>query len=120
MAKLIISGPMGTKELSLDPKGATLGRDPGCDIVLDQSSVSRIHARIFQDPFGRWIIEDLGSQNGIFVEGQQIRAHAVLPSQQISIRPFTVSLLQEYETKTIPQSHLDVKNTVSVFDEGIC
>ncbi|MHC4500042.1 MAG: SpoIIE family protein phosphatase [Planctomycetota bacterium] len=104
MAKLIISGPMGTKELSLDPKGATLGRDPGCDIVLDQSSVSRIHAR---------------SQNGIFVEGQQIRAHAVLPSQQISIRPFTVSLLQEYETKTIPQSHLDVKNTVSVFDEGL-
>jgi serine phosphatase RsbU (regulator of sigma subunit) len=119
MAKLIISGPMGTKELPLDPKGATLGRDPGCDIVLEQSSVSRAHARIFQDPFGRWIIEDLGSQNGIFVEGQRIQAHALLPNQQISIRPFTVSLLQEYETKMIPRSPADVKNTVSVFDEGL-
>jgi serine phosphatase RsbU (regulator of sigma subunit) len=101
----------------LDPKGATLGREPDCNIVLDHNSVSRHHARIFRDPFGRWIIEDLQSQNGVFVEGRRITANAILPNQQITIRPFTFSLVQEYETKMIPQSRLE--STVSVVDEGV-
>ncbi|HUT29400.1 MAG TPA: SpoIIE family protein phosphatase [Sedimentisphaerales bacterium] len=118
MAELIISGPAGTsRSVSLDPKGATLGREPDCSIVLDHNSVSRHHARIFCDPFGRWIIEDLQSQNGVFVEGRRIIAQAILPNQQITIRPFTLSLVQEYETKMIPHSRLE--STVSVIDEGL-
>lgn len=85
--------------------------------MLDHNSVSRHHARIFCDPFGRWIIEDLQSQNGVFVEGRRIIAQAILPNQQITIRPFTLSLVQEYETKMIPHSRLE--STVSVIDEGL-
>ena len=51
--KLIISGPTETKDVLLNPKGTTLGRDSSCDIILDHSGVSRLHARISQDPFGR-------------------------------------------------------------------
>jgi len=116
-AKLVISGPAVTKEVLLDPKGATLGREERCDIVLDHNNISRLHARIYRDPFGRWIVEDLGSQNGVFVEEQRIKAHALLPNQKIDIRPFTLSLLQEFEPQTVPDS--SVQKTASVIDRGL-
>jgi len=105
-AKLVISGPQESKEVSLDSRGVTLGRGTNCDVVLDNPSVSRVHARISHDPFGRWIVEDLESQNGILIEGQRIKAQAVLPNQKISIRPFTISLVQESDQQLIQGSSI--------------
>jgi sigma-B regulation protein RsbU (phosphoserine phosphatase) len=115
--KLIISGPIDDKEVLIGSKGATLGRSPDCDIVLDNSNISRLHARIFQDPFGRWIIEDLESQNGVLVEGKHIKAQAILPNQKISIRPFTLSLSQGLEQRIAPDS--SIQANVSVVDKGL-
>jgi serine phosphatase RsbU (regulator of sigma subunit) len=115
--KLIISGPADTEQVLLDAKGATLGRDTDCDIVLDHDNISRLHARIFQDPFGRWIIEDLESRNGVLVEGKRIKAQAVLPNQKISIRPFTLSLSQEFEQQIVTDS--SIQTGVSVVDKGL-
>ena len=114
--KLIISGPVETQEISVDPKGTTIGRGSNCDVVLDHGNVSRLHARIYQDPFGRWIIEDLESQNGVFVKEQRIKAQAVLPNQKISIRPFSLSLLQESDQQMVPgtPSH----TTIPAVDRG--
>jgi len=114
--KLIISGPVDVKEILLAAKGATLGRNADCDIVLDDGNVSRLHARIFQDPFERWIIEDLESRNGILIEGKHIKAQAILPNQKISIRPFTLSLLQGLDQQTAPDS--SIQANVSVVDKG--
>jgi len=83
----------------LDPKGVILGRGSECDVILDHSQVSRAHARISQDPFGRWIIEDLESHNGVLVEGRRIKAQAVLPNQKISIRPFSLCISQDFDRK---------------------
>ncbi|MHC4725740.1 MAG: FHA domain-containing protein [Planctomycetota bacterium] len=115
--KLIITGPMDAREVLIGPKGATLGRDQDCDIVLNHSNISRLHARIFQDPFGRWIIEDLESQNGILVEGKPIKAQAILPKQKFSIRPFTLSLLQGLEQRIAPDS--SIQANVAVIDKGL-
>ena len=49
----------------------TLGRESTNDIVMDQSTVSRNHARIFYNAQGYWI-QDLGSANGTFVNGLRI------------------------------------------------
>jgi signal transduction histidine kinase len=115
--KLIISGPVETKEVPLDPKGTTLGRGSSCDVILDDAAVSRLHTRISQDPFGRWIIEDLGSQNGVFIEGRRIQAQAVLAGQKISIRPFTISLLRESDPQTA--SGTAVRSTILVLDKDM-
>jgi pSer/pThr/pTyr-binding forkhead associated (FHA) protein len=72
--KLIISGPGESRSVFLAPKGTTLGRGSNCDIILDHHTVSRLHARIYQDPFGRWVVEDLESHNGVLVEGQRVKA----------------------------------------------
>jgi|GEM_PF-1147439 len=100
--KVIISGPTETKDACLDPKGTTFGRGSVCDVILDDAAVSRCHARISQDPFGRWIVEDTDSQNGVFIEGRRIKAQVILPNQKISIRPFTLSIWQESEQQIVP------------------
>ncbi|WP_230467214.1 FHA domain-containing protein [Lujinxingia vulgaris] len=56
---------------SFDHGSYVVGRLDTCDIVLPTGSVSREHARIFvQD--GRCYIEDLGSANGVVVDGQKV------------------------------------------------
>lgn len=117
MTKLIISGPKEIKEVSLEPKGVTLGRGSKCDVVLDHSNVSRVHARISQDPFGRWIIEDMDSYNGVLINGQRIKAQAVLPNQEISIHPFILHLAQEPDGRTGQGALLG--STIQVIDKGI-
>jgi len=115
--KLVISGPVETKEVLLDPKGTSLGRGSNCDVILDDSAVSRLHARISQDPFGRWIVEDNDSQNGILIEGQRIKAQAILPDQKINIRPFTLSILQEASQQALPG--MAPKSTILIVDKAL-
>ena len=98
--KLMISGPDGNRQVSINPGEALLGRDASCDIVLDDKGVSRLHARLYQDLFGRWIIEDLNSHNGVMFGGQRIKAHTLRRGQTISIARFGLSLLDEMKPTT--------------------
>ncbi|MHC4622558.1 MAG: ATP-binding protein, partial [Planctomycetota bacterium] len=115
--KLIVSGPAGGKESVLDPKGTTLGRGSNCDVVLDCDTVSRVHARIYRDPFGRWIVEDLGSHNGVLIGGQRIEAQVVLPGQEITILPFLLSLSEESDQLTT--TGVSIRTTIPIVDKGM-
>lgn len=44
----------------------TIGRAAGCRIAVDDTHVSKVHARVFTSD-GRWFVEDLGSTNGTLV-----------------------------------------------------
>src|SRR5438876_4734011 len=48
----------------------TLGRALTADVVIDEPSLSRLHARLTVDDRGRLTVEDLGSTNGIFINGE--------------------------------------------------
>ena len=89
---LRVSGEGEDREVSLAGGGVLIGRGAGCDVLLKSEKVSRRHARLFEDPFGRWIVEDLGSRNGVEVGGRKVEACAVLPGQKIVIGPFTLTL----------------------------
>jgi predicted component of type VI protein secretion system len=71
MSKLVFieSTPMHGREVTL-LSGITLGRD-GCDVVLSDPEVSRRHAVVAESPEG-FTIEDLGSTNGTWVNGERI------------------------------------------------
>ncbi|MDX1647071.1 MAG: ATP-binding cassette domain-containing protein [Longimicrobiales bacterium] len=67
---------IGAKRFSV--KGAlVLGRDPRADVHLDHPAVSRRHARIATGPDGV-VADDLGSTNGVYVDGTRIRAPTVV------------------------------------------
>lgn len=89
---LKISGHGKTWRASLSTQGTIIGRSNQCDILLESEDVSRKHARIFQDPFERWIIEDLGSHNGILINGKRVEAYALLPGEQVVIGSFTLTI----------------------------
>jgi hypothetical protein len=57
------------RRLLVPPAGGTIGRSRQCDIVLDDTGVSRRHADIRPSPEG-WTVEDLGSTNGVLVNGR--------------------------------------------------
>jgi hypothetical protein len=62
----------GGKRLVVPPGGAVLGRSRDSDIVLDDSNVSRRHAEISPSGADAWLIKDLGSTNGVRVNGRNI------------------------------------------------
>ncbi len=53
----------------LERDETVIGRDPTCDIVLLEKSVSTRHARIVRNDGGYFVVEDLGSTNGVVVDG---------------------------------------------------
>ena len=89
---MTIYGRGESRQAELNPGGTIIGRSPRCDVVIDNRDVSREHARVFQDPFGRWIFEDLGSSNGMFVNGRRVDACAVLPGEPVVIGPASLSI----------------------------
>lgn len=56
-----------------DDDALSIGRDPACSFLVEHPSVSRLHARLAGVP-GGWMLEDAGSKNGCFVDGERIGA----------------------------------------------
>ena len=55
----------------------TIGRDATASIRLDIATASREHARLVERE-GRWVVHDLGSTNGTFVNGERVTAQTAL------------------------------------------
>jgi hypothetical protein len=56
----------------IPPGGAVVGRSRDCDVVLADANVSRRHAEVRPAAAGTWTISDLGSTNGVLVNGHRI------------------------------------------------
>lgn len=76
---------IGGRRLPVPQRGATLGRSRACDIVLDDAGISRQHAQIMPEGDG-WTIADLGSTNGVRLNGRPLRgAHALQPGDHVEL-----------------------------------
>jgi pSer/pThr/pTyr-binding forkhead associated (FHA) protein len=80
-ALLLVDG----RRVLIGPAGATIGRSRQCDVVLTDPNVSRKHADI-RPRGGSWVVTDLGSTNGVTVNGRRINAPAVVkPGDEIGL-----------------------------------
>lgn len=75
---VITEGPLAGSTVPLTPSTLTIGRDPSCSLVLEDSYASSVHARIFPGE-GKWWLEDLGSTNGTTLSGVPVTQTVPLP-----------------------------------------
>lgn len=69
---VVVNGAQLGLEARIDENPLVIGRADDCGLVLSITSVSRHHCRIFRDGSG-YSVEDLGSTNGCFVNGEHVR-----------------------------------------------
>jgi hypothetical protein len=70
------------KPVTLSQPENLLGRAPECTLILNNSTVSSIHARIFHTQ-AQWWVEDMNSSNGTYLNGNQVHQPAVLTSEDL-------------------------------------
>ncbi len=73
------------RAFTLHGDAEAIGRESKNDIVIPDINVSRVHAEIRQDASGAWILTDLGSTNGTFVNGRQIKSAALHDADRIIV-----------------------------------
>ncbi|KPJ53943.1 MAG: hypothetical protein AMS16_05020, partial [Planctomycetes bacterium DG_58] len=89
-----LRGPGGlVKHLELNSPRLVIGRAAECDVVLEEPAVSRHHAELFCDPFGRWWVHDLGSRNGTKVNGVSVVERVLGLVDAVEIGPFALRLV---------------------------
>ena len=76
---LVTEGPLAATVIPLGTAQVTIGRAPDSTLVIDDDYASSRHARIYPGDDG-WIVEDLGSTNGTWVDRTRITSPTVLPS----------------------------------------
>lgn len=92
---VVQKGPQEGQTYPLSKDNMTVGRDPMCDIVINDPEISRQHARFTQTEAG-YQLQDLGSTNGSFIDGKRLAGETVLlASGQIVKMGSAVSLRYE-------------------------
>ena len=82
----------GRDLLSFASTRCTIGSSPDSDLVIDDRSVSAVHALI-ENLGGSWFVEDLGSRNGTFVGGQRITGRrSIRPGEEFRLGLARVAL----------------------------
>ena len=81
---IIVSGVLLGHQIELGETPVTIGRSSECTIALPHPSVSRQHCRIWREN-GRYRIEDLGSTNRTFLNGEVVTRADLRDGDQISI-----------------------------------
>ncbi|MGW1895247.1 FHA domain-containing protein FhaB/FipA [Streptomyces sp. NPDC002004] len=78
--KLVVSeGSLTGTTVALQGQTITLGRAHDSTIVLDDDYASSRHARIYPDRDGQWIVEDLGSTNGTYLDRNRLTTPTPIP-----------------------------------------
>ncbi len=78
-SKLVVTeGPLTGTVIPLTGQAVTIGRAPDSTLVIEDDYASSRHARVYAAE-GAWIVEDLGSTNGTWIERTRITSPTVLP-----------------------------------------
>jgi hypothetical protein len=76
---------VGGRRLLVPPGGGTIGRSRDCDVIVEDAGISRRHAEIRPGPDG-WTVADLGSTNGVRVNGVPVAgAQLLAPGDRVEL-----------------------------------
>ena len=78
----------------LSGERALIGRDPRCDVVIEDPRLSRLHAEIICDGEAK-IFEDRESQNGSYINGVRVTSQALFPGDIIKLGSTTLKAVEK-------------------------
>jgi two-component system, cell cycle response regulator len=81
---VVIVGDEIGKRVTLEERDLVIGRSSTSDIQLDMDNVSRNHAMLTRTTLG-WVVRDLGSTNGTFVNDSRVSERALKDGDQIRV-----------------------------------
>jgi hypothetical protein len=76
---------MGDRRYVLDGPVAALGRSRECDCVFEDPNISRRHAELRQASNGDWTVRDLGSTNGVKINGRRVDSARLAPGDEVTL-----------------------------------
>jgi hypothetical protein len=74
----------GGRRMVLSGNRLVIGRGRDCDVTLDDPNVSRRHAELRRQG-GAWVVADLGSTNGVKINGRHVHEHELAPGDEITL-----------------------------------
>jgi FHA domain-containing protein len=108
MSKLVLKFENSVlQEVAVGVKEVSIGRSPDNGLVIDNPAVSHYHARVFNEE-GRLMLEDFGSMNGTFVNGQRVKMVTLKPGDSVGIGKHTIVVT---DSRDVRASSLDFKQT---------
>src|SRR5687767_2932295 len=78
----VVRGPDSGIKLELTKGKVTVGRKRG-DLLVRDRETSGMHASIEATPDGRFVVKDLGSTNGTFLDGRRVTISEITSGQQV-------------------------------------
>ncbi len=101
MFYVYVSAPgMAARKFPLEKPVTTIGRSSMNDLPISDKMLSRQHARIVKDDDGGLVVEDLGSRNGTFLNGDRLSAPQPLKAgDRITLGGVTLKLESESTTR---------------------
>jgi hypothetical protein len=76
---------MGDRRYVLEGPVAALGRSRECDCVFEDPNISRRHAELRQASNGDWTVRDLGSTNGVKINGRRVDSARLAPGDEVTL-----------------------------------
>ena len=105
-ALVVVEGPESGNEYEIREGGVTVGRGPGVDIALQDQSMSKVHCA-FEPAEGGVRVRDMGSTNGIAVNGSPVDAADLKNGDRIEIGTHVLQFVLEDANK-VPTYDLDI------------
>ena len=106
------------QELAVGQKEVSIGRSPDNGIVIDNPAVSHYHARVFNEE-GRLMLEDFGSLNGTFVNGQRVKMVTLKPGDSVMIGKHTLVVTDSAEVRAYTLDHGAAKPAAPKINETV-
>lgn len=92
-----------------------IGRSDQVDVQLPGQNVSRKHATLFPDPMGNWMIRDMESRNGTYVNGQRVLEKSLIAGDVCRIGPYRLKVRSDaptdgLSTDTLPGGEVTIRD----------
>ncbi len=112
----VIHGANPGKIFLIDQETTVMGRGSSCDIQLDETGISRNHARLTKVSESDYLLEDLQSTNGTFIDGQQVTQSKLRDGDQIMMGEL---LTLKFDRKTPEELDTAIKLFLGATRDGL-